>query len=570
MRPCLGFFLLAVGFCPAGAGLAQEAPSAPPPAEVSERLDLLVRDAIDDGLLAPADAPQADGGLAEADAGPGAPAPSGPCAGADRLDFSAYASLSRYEDIYAYRAHPSGGDGPADGPAHGELVRAYLALGLKSEAMMALKQADDPESVAYRQLAQLLDNRLAPDIEYFRQQAACAPVAGLWLSVALLAAGEAEGAGLLRGHFVDFRRLPLQLRISVAAITLPALDGLGELTLAQRMMADFTAAELEGSSRLQFQQVLLAMSRGAPEAEAQVRAFLDIPHLQVEALTALLRNQRSIEIGEDDRLLDTLAETIRASTSDRDIAARLGFLLRELGARARYGEIIALSELPVLQNQAAQGMIRRELVSSLRRDLESGDAIASLVAAHALLAADELITDEAARMRLHTAATQRAARLGFASLAEKLAGAAETSDGAAAARAALAFRTLDDAALYALVEAHPGSEAATRLAALAAIRAGNRKALSRFETRLARTPETVLALIEADALAGDWLVSEAIYDAAAMLEDEADAHRAERVFAIREAVRAQANLPARVPIYRVAETLERSRIVLAQLQTEAR
>jgi hypothetical protein len=79
--------------------------------------------------------------------------------------------------------------------------------------------------------------------------------------------------------------------------------------------------------------------------------------------------------------------------------------------------------------------------------------------------------------------------------------------------------------------------------------------LAKFEGRLALKPESVLALIEQDAVSGHWIVSDRVYMAADQLTGTEHTERVARVSTLKKAA---LNLPSpRAPMTmaRVRETL---------------
>lgn len=551
-------------------------------AELSRKLDELVRNAIDEGLLEAAEPEAGEPGepspaspgetqvpAPAAAAGPAADAP-GTCGDTDPLDFTGFEDVRQYEHIYAFRDALSEAGEDATRAARANLVKAYIALGLNSEALKTLGTPGDAASRARAHLARLMQERHGADPGPFRALADCHPSAEIWLATALLASDEAEGAALMGANTDTFRGLPLQLRIQVAAVAVPALDRLGEPLLAQKLMAAFAEAEIEESARLQFLEAQMQMQRGSREAETAMRAFLSEPAFRDEAFTAMMRNARPVEDTYRHIVLDELVQSIARAGNDREMAERLEFALREFSARSRYRPMIELAEVPALQSEPAQTLIGDHLVPALRRDLTSEAAGQTLAALHALAGPTGILEARPERAGLYAAATRQAARFGFARLAERFLRSAGDDAAAAEAFARLAHRRGERDTVYALADRHADSQPINRLAALSAIAERDAARLRVFEARLSPEPDTVLALIEADAANNAWIVSSAIYRAAKALADEAGTERVKRVFAMRRAAQEDEAIAASLQVTSLSERLSRAGATLDAMNTELR
>lgn len=557
-----------------GLAVAQETPPASggesASSDMAQELDRVVREALEQGLLAPIGEPPASQASVPAQSDAPHPATMPPplntdCPAAPILDFTMVAGLRQYQDIYAL---PIQG-GPSPDPAEVELLaKAYLALGMNSEALMVMQRSDAPGLEPYRKLAVLMESREQPDVAYFREIAACDPSADFWLGIALIADGREEGVPLLREHMTAYRRLPLQLRSNVAAITASALSGLDEAPLARRLLAGFTEEEVQNSSRLRFTLALLNMSEGNFEGEDIVRSFMMEPQLQQEALSAILRSDREITGVEKDLMLEALLRQISRSESEGDIAASLGFTLRELSASARYDEIAALATLPALQGEQAQNAIRHHFIGTLRRGLTSADPLTNLVAIRALVSEPGLLNGRPEQAELYGNATRLAVRFGLYALAGELAHASNDAAEAARYEAIMAHRRGDHDTVYLLAEEHTSDHDIALLAAKSAIQSGDIPALRRYEAVLPEDAETLLTLIEEDAISGSWIVSDYVYDEAAGISDEAASGRVARVLAARRAVEQAGQPVTAVSITQIPEALSRSRQTISALTRE--
>ena len=579
MRQLPALLLGLAWLLPAGAALAEDPPAAPPAERDGEalasELDRVVREALEQGLLAPVGETGAPAHEAPAETlhpsepiaqqTPAAAPVIHGCAGMVAPDFTVVAGLARYQDIYAL---PIQG-GPSPDPAEVKLLtKAYLALGMNSEALMVMQRSADPTLAPYREIAILMESRSRPNTEFFRALAECDPAAGFWLAIALTADNRPEGVALLRNHMADYRRLPLQLRANVATIPASALSGLDEITLGRRRLADFTEEEIANSARLQFSLALLNMGEGRYDGEDIVRNFMLEPQYQQEALGAMLRSDRMITGVEKDLVIEALMRQMTLGGDEADLAASLGFTLRELSSGTYYVEIAELADLPGLQGEASQEAIRHHYVGALRRGLASESPLGNLAAIRALVSEKRLVDGEAEEAELFRQATDVAERLGRTALAARLAETANDGDRAALYHAQLAYRHGEDAAVISLAEAHSGNPDITLLGARSAVRMGDTRLLTGLVSRMELTPETVLTLIEDDAESGSWIVPDRVYGIAQGLSDGDSVTRVTRVLAARIAARSAMATPQPITIAKVPEVLQSTRHALATLTGE--
>ena len=575
----LSHSLLGLAFLlPAGAALAEDPPmvsgtSEADAADLAGELDQVVREALEQGLLAPVGragdpVPPVPTDAVDQHAAAEHPVATSTSAGCDAMtapDFSDVSELSRYQDIHTLPIH----GGVAPDPAEVELLaKAYIALGMNSEAMMVMQRSTHPGLQKYREIAVMMESRVQPNLQFFHDLAACDSEADFWYGIALVADNRAEGVPLLRNHMSDYRQLPLQLKANAATILASALSGLDEVTLARRLLADFSEDEIRNSSRLRFSIALLNMSEGRFEDEDIVRDFMLEPQYQQEALSALLRNDREVSGVQNDLVLEALMREMSLVENEADLAASLGFTLRELSQGTQYEKIAQLSRLPTLQGEDAQDAIRRHYISALRRGLSSEAPLGNLAAVRALLSETRLVMGQPEEAELFQQATQRAVELGRFALAEQLALMTHADDQAAAFRAGLAFRHGEDAAVVALAREHPHDFEMTLLGARSAIRIGDEHLLATLINRLDLDQPAILALIEEDAISGRWIVPQHVYDQAADFIEAEPLERATRVLAARFATQRASAETRAVAIADVPELLERADLTLQALNRE--
>ena len=539
---------------------------------LSSDLDSFVRGAISEGLLTPSDDSQAkqveppgsDHGAPARKADPAiAPASAAEarynaCDRPYALDFSGVQAIGRYQEIYSVREKVGATTDELMLPdALSDMAKAYIGLGLYPEAIMILKRAPGPESAPYRNLAILMANRNRPDVRFFQEMASCQEESGIWLALAQLVSGQANGVQTLQDSLSGFRRLPLQLRIDYAALSIPELERIGEKSLARKLIADFSEEQVTDSPQLRFVSALVSLDSGDSAAERTVIEFLDHPQFQEPALAAMLRRKRPMDPAYEEILLGDLMQKFgQDENSDKHLAASLQFALQELSARSRYQPIMKLAAMPALQNPEAQAEVRRQLVSSLDRDLGDNDPLRNLAAISALAGESGLLDNEPSRERLFKTATERAIHFGFGAMASDLSAKIATDEAVSLQIATLAFRRQDYEEVYALADGHPRDSRINVLAAKSAIKEQNQALLNKIESRLSLQPDSILALIEQDAVSGHWIVSDRIYDAADQLTGVDHEQRVARVASLKRAAQGDAMPTGPMSMARVSDLLK--------------
>ena len=541
--------------------------------ELSIELNEFVRDAIDQGLLAPsgsgttgtagAPLPNANGKEASAAARP----PEGVvCSETYPLDFSEFEAVGSYADILNYRSQleVSGSAGAEYLP----LAKAYIALDMGSEAKMNLRNPESPAERALREVAEILDGRGHANISYFQGLARCHERAEFWLGVALLADGRASGTAYVDQWFNEYRHLPLQLRTSVTALLVPALDRTDGRFLSQKMLASFSSDELRDSTQLQFANAIFGLAQGGSEAELVIRTFLVQGRFQEEALLALLRHKRVIDAPLKALLLDSMLQKIERSKHEEDIRASMQFVLEELSAESRYMTMLEMAGRENMQSEVAQSEIRNHFIAGLQRDLASEDPLQNLAAIEALSVETGLLDEHDQRTTLYEDATLKAVRLGFASLADELSRKTQPGETVAEQRATLAYRLKDYPAVFELAKANPSNPQIGLVAALSAIDANDSAQVRQFTGGLTLDAETILALIEQDAASGRWIVPENVYQAASELTDEAQKSRVKRVLDIKSAASGEVIAPSQPAMAGIPDRLMSTRMALESLEGE--
>jgi len=329
------------------------------------------------------------------------------------------------------------------------------------------------------------------------------------------------------------------------------------------------AAE-EAAAMVELPLVVTAATGVITAAAAEVvEGFLNDPQYQEEALAAMLRRGRDVEMGDPEIMLDGLMTQIRKAERDEDVAATVSFVLTEFTARAEYDRILELARMPVLQRKPVQDMIGLHVSAAFRRDLTSDNPLRNLTAIRALASEEaDLLDGIEDRDGYFDLAAARAERFGFPTLAARLASRIGAEDGTARYTAERAYRLGDFDTVIRVARGQSGQDRTAFLGALSAVRTNDPEALKTVLPRVPRAPVNVLRLIEADADSGHWILPEALFEVAQRFEDEAHQKRAERVLAMRDATFAERPAPANMSIADIGDALARSEAVLNKLGKE--
>ncbi len=543
----LALLALQFGAATGEAPAPTEAPSSPeagpsrspePKSELAERLDTIVGRAIDARILQPPGSAALGPGARPVDAMPLEASETAPerrqCPEDAPLDLSAMQNISWYSDLSDFAADTSSS---SDTPMQGLLTKAKaeLALGLNAEALVTLREVPAIESEPLVHLLHLMQRREPSDIAYFDWLARCEAAGNLWLAVALLAEGRADGASLIAREMNAFRALPLHLRADVAMLIVPSLSENGETGLSDKLIAAFSRSEIDELVRLQFIEALIDLYKGKPGADESIRAFLSKPEFQIDALSALGRRGAPLSAIQRAVLADEMTRAIASGARTREVAFALDFALSEMAATSDYELVHALTTLPSLQSEQSRSEIRRRFAESLRKDLKGQDLVRKLLALDALINENGILSADETYIDVFNLGQTEAQALGQLVLAERIGAKIGRSDELAEQRARSAYAARDDMTLHSLAGASPTNQKIILLAALRAVDAGASDLLKIYEPILKPDQNAITALIEEDALTGRWIVSSEVYTAARAIEDVELAARVKRVLEIRAA-----------------------------------
>ena len=540
-------FLLAAILClGAGSSFADEK-DAPrqiidpvdPKDELAATLEEFIGRAVDDGLLERAGDDE-DLGIPGIENG-ALPVNCTPIFG---LDFEPLQKLNKFEDLYTIKE--TVGSLPRT-----EEMKIRLALGLYSEAR-ALRGPVEPESSYLINLAILLENYEAPDVAFFADFAECGAIGRFWHAVAQLSVHDKSGVDVIRENVSYFRSLPLQLRVDIATIIVPALDGFGERLLAGKIMSTFSDAEAQDSSSLQFSLALLN-----EDAETSIGDFIVRPEYRSMALRAIVQRDTKLSEAQRDLLLEEFTRIINTETDERRITIGLKFALREYAERSDVVQMIELTRSPNLQSPAAMNTILQHVAKVIEKDLKADDQLVVLSAIQSLIDNADVLDRHPVTAGLYPVAASLAEKSGYKSLAARLADQDLRRKENLIQVANLAYRDGAIDEVNALARENSDIPEIALLAAKAALKADDRPSLRAFEVKMIDHPKLALELAQYDAVEGKWLVSEAIYIAAAISPDEVLAGRAQNLLALRRSAVSAGDRPS-VQLSQADEILGRS------------
>ena len=537
--------------------------------ELSSSLDRFVQNAIDEGLLTPSRKSGEEAAPAEPSAQPVSSAPAAEseapetrlrsialrpkhamaeavCADIDPFDFSGLHGLRNYDDLLAWRR---GAEGGFSDSAELPLAKAYIALGLNEEAQLQLDGVYGAQASALRRLAHMMEDRGQPELAFFREQAACPGASDIWYALALTSSSPGEAAKRLDISINEFRNLPFQLRVEVAAKAVPALDASGDRIVAEKMMANFTEQEIRSSSRLSFNKALLAMGAGGQAAEYAMRNYLAMPAFRTDATASLLRHGYSLEPAAKEEVASRLIDELNEVEGTTPVSASLDMMLGELEGVAGYGLTLQLAGMEATQTPEAQARVSAHFADLASHGLSSPDLYDNLEAMDALLRGASLLEGREGGEQLFADSARLAIDLGWQNLATTFASQTSAPEDLAEARASLAYRTLDHDTVKLIAAEYPQNPHITRLAALSAVRAGDGPLMLRVAVRFDPDPETLLDMVELDAASRAWILPERFYTAAASIDDEAARKRVRRVTRLRQ----QRTGPHPAPTFRMVE-----------------
>ena len=523
---------------------------------VSEKLEAFIKSAVESGLLQSSDPEYAVGPDGQIILEPVVN-----CAGLDALKFGDFTLLETYEELIEFRKLLAKSKKVNRLEAGLLLTKAYISLGLESEATLKLRGLQGETADVLEELVDLIEGESEALMTRLTDKATCGPEARFWYGVALLDTDPEQGGDLFSQGIAVFRTLPFQLQANIAAQSIPIIERAGNKLLVQKIMASFTAEQIEFSSKLQFSQALMDISLGQDANIRLVESFLEKPSTSDAAMSAILsQNEQPFLINETTRFSEAL-EFIQSARGKHAAATRLHVVINAFLEGQRYDEIRRLSEVPTLSNPQFQEAIAHVLTKYVSINLRDDALQNKILAINFLLDDNGLLKADRSGRKLMQEAITVARENGFEVLSNLLLEKLDQRKEARPALAHQAYRRQDYATVYSLAEAQSASAELAYYAGLSAIAQGDAGRLQRYEGQLLSAPEHLIGLIEADVLAETWLVSDAAYlaVAGALAEappETADVRRFQRVSLIKDQRRISQspNAPDYADISRMLET----------------
>jgi len=454
------------------------------------------------------------------------------CQGEYPLDFTEYESVRLYSDLAVYRSAENADSEDVEGA---KLIKAYLSLGLYAEAMAVQDKNDDTlEEQAYTAVAKLLDGYRKADEVVFAKLANCHSEGELWLSISQLIAGDGAGANMLGRHVDDFRKLPVQLRVNVAAKVLPTLRYNHEILLGKKLLATFEQEEITGSSRLNLQAIFLKANAASGNGALEAYDFLSRISPSMNELLANAEGDTFMGNAQQAVVAEEAYKVLRRSTDAHEIAAALQFALEGVKHESDYGEFLKLMDMPSLATDVFQRELKEQLASRLMSDLKADEHLTRLAVVDTLANHPGIIAGHSAEAEITKIATDFLKNNGQSGLAAEVAHLEDPIGDNVVLSAQLAYREGDTDALYKIAQENMSQVEVVYLGALAAVEKSDAAMFNQMEQYLPKDAERLLVLAEEDALVGGWLLTEKSYEMVQSLADEDQLKRLNQVLSLKK------------------------------------
>lgn len=446
------------------------------------------------------------------------------------LNFKDHKNLRQYKDIYEYQKDA---DDALDGQAYDNLVKAYLGLGLYSEVAAMRSDINALPVSAYIALAHLMDTYLTGDPEFFEELSTCYVEAEFWLGVSRLSDKNLSGAILIERHIEAFRELPLQLRIDVAVLMLPVLRHNDETLIARKLLAAFSPEERSNAKRLRIQEAFF-QSREV-DAEGAEAAYDFLLKRSPGMNTLIESSDRDVLLGSAQKeiVLEEARQIISRSKDFGDIAASLKFILADLSASSNYADFLYLLDRPVLADPVFQGEIKEYLVKKMLKDLRGEEKLSKFSVIDILINEPGIISGHQSEDGIFSLAINFLESQNNSSLRAALMRALGKTASLDEIYARLAYRknSLDE--VYNLAKNNSNDEHVLHLALLSSIQSRDEVMFGQLKNNFPKKADLIIELIEEDAIAGGWFISEKIYESLKLSGSINQKERLEKVISLR-------------------------------------
>ncbi len=532
------------------------AASAQAPAPPSD-LRLFIQEAIEEGVLTPS-------GGDEAARVPNLDDNASSCEDAARLGFEDLVGLRRYQDLKVYEDELGSARERRGSQEQVLWVKAHLALGLGAEALALIGARDEPIWRYLGSIARLIDGSSELTADVLPDLGSCRSPARVWFALDALLRDQDGSPAEFEAELPSIRDLPVRLRERVAAEAVPVLARKGHAVLARKLLATFDADDSTRLAYLGFLQAILAIETGEAGAGETIESFAAHPRFYTMALPVLLRHGIGGASPQRAAVLDQAASSPLSSRYGAAILDRIRYVLDGGEDWEFYADLaLAIDDLDQL-GEPEISYVSDLLVQRLSADLEAQDPFQNLAAIETILQRPRLMSfvEETEATELLGLAALRAAELGLRSVSDALASRGGVGGATAIFQSRESYLHGDAAGLYRLADARPDNADINVLAALIAIETGDRQSFERFQYRLQTRPEALLVLIEADAAARRWMVSDLADNAARSVDEPQHQDRLARAQASGSAT---ADGRPRPPVMQVSELPQRLRLIAAAL-----
>lgn len=556
----LGLVLAAVAHADPGPG-STDTSEEPVRDETAAGLDAFVETAIRGGLLVP----NADRDSATA---PAMMLQPGFACGPDYpLDFSVVSSLRSFTELQNGTTSVDAAE--AEAALLNEL-KSKLALGLYSEAKAMIATAEGEQWVPYRQFADLMIGRAAPDVAYFQALANCHLEADFWLAVAQLAAFETEGVERFETKIATVRALPHNLRQDVATLVVPTLILQRRKDVAQQTVATFSAEEIENSTELTALKTAIADMPDGSESDDRLVMLMSRPTLKLAALLILIERGDTLRPTLKEFAIEEAWNILEENEPQPGFDRILAFVVGNLESENLYSGLERVRTLPIAQTEEVRAAVDQSIISSLSDYLASSEPADSLKGLKTLSQFHASLPYNAEGNALRVRGAEIALDLGLLSLVDALLESVERDADVAHLLAQAAFWGGADDQLFALRAAFPGMTEINRLAGIRAVQGGQADIADMAYAKLVGQPTAQLELIEQGALVDNWALFNANVGTLTGELSLEDGLRLERVRRIHRA--SAANGPRQSQTlrpYQITPLLEASKLALSSSQAGA-
>ena len=217
-----------------------------------------------------------------------------------------------------------------------------------------------------------------------------------------------------------------------------------------------------------------------------------------------------------------------------------------------------------------QQEVKEHLATYLIADLKTGDTLVKMSAVNLLVNNSAVLSGHSAEQDVLSLAMEFLTSQGRTALAAGLLASNEPGVEQAIVSARLAYQRDDSEALYKLAQENMGQADIAYLGALAAVKTRDAEVFGKVEPYLPQQAELLVELAEEDVVAGGWLLSEATYEVAKDLGDEAQSIRIDEVLSLKMLTRLVRTSVTGVEPKGVASRLSASGAALDQIEGEAR